>query len=237
MLKKRYVVRSIIMFLLFICFINIRTITCNAYNNKEISNSKKIILIDPGHGGMDGGAVSKNGTLEKGINLEISKKLKQCLEKKGFKVEMTREEDKGLYSNKGKVRDKKNEDLTNRCKMKLTTNCDLFISIHLNMFTQSKYHGAQVWYSKEGESAELAHIVQQNLKKDLDKKNNRQEKCAKGAYKILRCNNSIPSILVECGFLSNPEEEKKLKESAYQDKIASSICSSIEEFFKIKNSR
>ncbi|EDS76451.1 N-acetylmuramoyl-L-alanine amidase CwlD [Clostridium massiliodielmoense] len=235
MRNKRFIRKGILLLILSICIFNLETIKSNAYNinGKEKSN-KKIILIDPGHGGMDGGAVSKNGTSEKGINLEISKKLRKCLEQKGYKVEMTREEDKGLYSNKGKVRDKKNEDLNNRCKMKVSTKCDLFISIHLNMFTQSKYHGAQVWYSKEGESSKLAHIVQQNLIKDLDKANHRQEKCAKGAYKILRCNDHIPSILVECGFLSNPEEERKLKNNEYQEKIANSIANSIEEFYKSK---
>ncbi|KGM95887.1 N-acetylmuramoyl-L-alanine amidase [Clostridium novyi A str. 4552] len=235
MRNKRFIRQGIFLLILSICIFNLETIKSNAYNiNGKKESNKKIVLIDPGHGGMDGGAVSKNGTSEKGINLEISKKLRKCLEQKGYKVEMTREEDKGLYSNKGKVRDKKNEDLNNRCKMKVSTKCDLFISIHLNMFTQSKYHGAQVWYSKEGESSKLAHIVQQNLIKDLDKANHRQEKCAKGAYKILRCNDHIPSILVECGFLSNPEEERKLKNNEYQEKIANSIANSIEEFYKSK---
>lgn len=197
-------------------------------------NMQKIILLDPGHGGIDGGAVSKNGTVEKDINLSIAKKLKINLEQKGYKVIMTREDDIGLYSDKGRIRDKKNEDLNNRCKMKKESNCDVFISIHLNMFEQSQYYGAQVWYAKEGESAELAHILQQNLIKDLNNNNKRKEKCAKGAYKILRCYSHIPSVLVECGFLSNLEEEEKLKTDLYQEKIAISLANSIEEFFKYK---
>lgn len=200
-------------------------------------NTQKIILLDPGHGGIDGGAVSKNGTVEKDINLSIGKKLKVNLEKKGYKVIMTREDDIGLYSDKGRIRDKKNEDLNNRCKMKKESNCDIFISIHLNMFEQSQYYGAQVWYAKEGESAELAHILQQNLIKDLNNNNKRKEKCAKGAYKILRCYTDIPSVLVECGFLSNLEEEQKLKTDSYQEKIATSLANSIEEFFKYKKEK
>ncbi len=200
-------------------------------------NAQKIILLDPGHGGIDGGAVSKNGTVEKDINLSISKKLKINLEKKGYKVIMTREDDIGLYSDKGRIRDKKNEDLNNRCKMKKESNCDIFISIHLNMFEQSQYYGAQVWYAKEGESAELAHILQQNLIKDLNNNNKRKEKCAKGAYKILRCYTDIPSVLVECGFLSNLEEEQKLKTDSYQEKIATSLANSIEEFAKYKKEK
>lgn len=200
-------------------------------------NTQKIILLDPGHGGIDGGAVSKNGTVEKDINLSIGKKLKVNLEKKGYKVIMTREDDIGLYSDKGRIRDKKNEDLNNRCKMKKESNCDIFISIHLNMFEQSQYYGAQVWYAKEGESAELAHILQQNLIKDLNNNNKRKEKCAKGAYKILRCYTDIPSVLVECGFLSNLEEEQKLKTDPYQEKIATSLANSIEEFVKYKKEK
>lgn len=200
-------------------------------------NTQKIILIDPGHGGIDGGAVSKNGTVEKDINLSIAKKLKINLEQKGYKVIMTREDDTGLYSDKGRIRDKKNEDLNNRCKMKKESNCDVFISIHLNMFEQSQYYGAQVWYAKEGESAELAHILQQNLVKDLNNNNKRKEKCAKGAYKILRCYSDIPSVLVECGFLSNLEEEEKLKTDLYQEKIAVSLANSIEKFFKYKKEK
>ncbi|MCY6371521.1 N-acetylmuramoyl-L-alanine amidase CwlD [Clostridium ganghwense] len=200
-------------------------------------NKQKIILLDAGHGGIDGGAVSKNGTVEKDINLSISKKLKENLEKKGFKVIMTREDDIGLYSDKGRIRDKKNEDLNNRCKMKKESNCDIFISIHLNMFEQSQYYGAQVWYSKNTDSTKLAHIIQQNLIKDLNNGNKRKEKCAKGAYKILRCYSEIPSVLVECGFLSNQQEEQKLKTDSYQQEIAISLANSIEEFFIYKEEK
>ncbi|MCY6483460.1 N-acetylmuramoyl-L-alanine amidase CwlD [Clostridium aestuarii] len=204
----------------------------NKYNYNR--NNEKIILIDPGHGGIDGGAVSKRGTVEKDITLPISIKLKNSLEKQGFKVIMTREEDKGLYSDKGKIRDKKREDLNNRCRIKQESNCDVFISIHLNMFNQSKYYGAQVWYADTDESAKLAHLVQQNFIKDIENNNTRKEKCAKGAYKILRCYNHIPSILVECGFLSNTYEEEKLKTDSYQQKIVDSLSKSINQYFEYK---
>jgi N-acetylmuramoyl-L-alanine amidase len=121
--------------------------------------------------------------------------------------------------------------------VKNDSKCDAFISIHLNMFEQSQYYGAQVWYSKEGESAQFAHIIQQNLAKDIHNNNKRREKCAKGAYKILRCHDDIPSVLVECGFLSNPDEEQKLKKESYQEQIAKSLARSIEEFFSIKEER
>ncbi|WP_392486856.1 N-acetylmuramoyl-L-alanine amidase CwlD [Haloimpatiens sp. FM7315] len=193
---------------------------------------KPIILIDPGHGGLDGGAVSKSGTVEKHINLKISLKLKEELEKKGFKIVMTRNEDVGLYSDKGKVRNKKIEDLNNRCKMKKTSNCNMFISIHLNKFSQSKYYGAQVWYSKNPDSRKLAEVIQSNIIVDLDNGNYRKSKPAENMYKILRNNDEMPSVIVECGFLSNEKEETMLKEEEYQKKIAKSIGRSIEEYFK-----
>lgn len=194
----------------------------------------KIILIDPGHGGIDGGAVSKRGTLEKELNLKIALKLKTKLEELGYKCEMTRDDDYGLYSDKGKVRDKKIEDLNNRCKLKEESNCDIFVSIHLNMFDKPQYDGAQVWYAKQPqEAAELAHIIQDNLRSDLDNDNNRKEKCANDAYKILRCCNSIPSVIVECGFLSNQSEEEKLLQDEYQYIIAQSLAKSIDDYFII----
>lgn len=196
------------------------------------NNTPKVILIDPGHGGMDGGAVSSRGTIEKHITLPISKYTKENLEKSGFKVYMTREQDKGLYENKGTVRNKKNQDLTARCKMKKELNCDIFVSVHLNKFPQEKYKGAQVWYSKHPKSKELAHILQTNLKNDLDKSNNRVEKGAEDQFKVLRVNDDMPSVIVECGFISNYEEEKLLKTEEYQKKVAQSICKSINEYFK-----
>lgn len=197
----------------------------------QIDNKSKIILIDPGHGGIDGGAVSKNGVVEKDLNLIISTMLKNKLITQGYDVVMTREDDRGLYSEGGTIRKKKIEDLKNRCFMKENSKCDLFLSIHLNMFPQSKYKGAQVWYADDSESQRLAHILQQNLINDVDSSNHRCEKPANDLYKILRCSNHIPSVIVECGFLSNPEEESKLLDKAYQQKIAESIAKSINLYF------
>ncbi|MFL0196137.1 N-acetylmuramoyl-L-alanine amidase CwlD [Clostridium sp. WILCCON 0269] len=190
-----------------------------------------IILLDPGHGGIDSGAVSKDGIMEKEINLKISNKLKDKLSKRGYKVFMTRYEDQGLYTDEGKIRKKKVEDLNNRCKLKEDSKCHMFISIHLNMFPQSKYYGAQVWYSKNENSKKLAGILQKNLVSDLDKNNNRKEKAAFDSYKVLRCKDNMPSILVECGFLSNTEEKDKLMKDEYQDKIAECIVRSINEYY------
>lgn len=200
--------------------------------NIKAETKKKIILIDPGHGGIDGGASLKDGTLEKDINLKISLKLKQELEKK-YTVVLTRNEDKGLYTEKSKtVRKKKDEDLNNRCKMKKSSKCDAFLSIHLNMFPQTQYHGAQVWYANNDESKKLAAILQKNLREDLDKNNKRKEKVSIDDYRVLRNSGSIPSVIIECGFLSNPEEAARLKDDDYQIKLANSIEKSLDEFYK-----
>jgi len=192
---------------------------------------KKTILIDPGHGGIDGGGVSRHKILEKDINLNISLMLKEELEKNGFKVIMTREKDEGLYSNRGRIRDKKNEDLKNRCLLKDNSGCDMFVSIHQNMFPQTQYYGSQVWYAKSEGSKMLGHIIQENLKVDLNNGNKRKEKPALEEYKILRCS-KMPSVIVECGFLSNAEEEQKLKSEEYQRKIAQSIAKSVAQFYE-----
>ncbi|MHC6178412.1 N-acetylmuramoyl-L-alanine amidase CwlD [Clostridium sp. JNZ X4-2] len=231
-MKWRKIRFTILLILLFTFGINNFYLTRVLGDNDAIKyQNKNIILIDPGHGGMDSGAVSKDGVMEKEINLKISNKLKDKLLKRGYRVVMTREQDKGLYTEKGRIRKKKVEDLNNRCKLKKDTECNMFISIHLNMFPQSKYYGAQVWYSKNENSKKLAGILQGNLISDLDKNNNRKEKAALNSYKVLRCNDSIPSVLVECGFLSNIEEKNKLIKDGYQDKIAESIAKSVDDYY------
>lgn len=194
-------------------------------------NEEKVILIDPGHGGFDGGAQSKTGTIEKGINLEISQKLKSNLEGKGYKVVMTREGDEGLYSKGTTIREKKREDLKKRSEMKKETNCDIFISIHQNMFAQSKCYGAQVWYASNDQSAKLAKNIQEALKETVDDNNKRIEKAAGESYLILRDKYEGASVLVECGFLSNPEEEIRLKSEEHQNKIIEGLSLAIDRYF------
>ncbi|MFA9398149.1 MAG: N-acetylmuramoyl-L-alanine amidase CwlD [Clostridiaceae bacterium] len=230
MKRDKRLIISIIIFILcivLILFVN-KKITKSAFT--EVSNNRTI-MIDPGHGGVDGGAVSKTGTVEKDVNLQISMKLKTALENLGFKVILTRDGDYGLYKEGQSIRSKKIEDLNNRSKLKSQSNCAIFISIHMNIFTETKYYGAQTWYSNNEESQIIAHIIQEGLKTDLDNENNRIEKPANNHYKLLRGDN-IPSILVECGFLSNYEEEQKLLNEEYQDKIAISIANSINKYYE-----
>jgi N-acetylmuramoyl-L-alanine amidase len=185
--------------------------------------TNKIIGIDPGHGGVDPGAVSKTGVLEDEINLEIALKLKRLVEQSGGIVVMTREEDKGLYTEKSTtLREKKTEDLINRKALIEDAGCQLFVSIHMNSFTNTKHSGAQTFYY-DGyiENEKLASIIQEELKVVLDKGNRRAAAIRDDVYLIKEL--PIPSVLVEAGFLSNPEEEKLLQTEEYQEKIAWAI--------------
>ncbi|PRR83556.1 N-acetylmuramoyl-L-alanine amidase AmiC precursor [Clostridium vincentii] len=189
--------------------------------------SKGVILIDAGHGGVDGGAQGKNGTVEKHINLAISEKLKKSLEDEGYKVCMTREDDNSLGENKI-------SDLNARCKMKKETNCDVFISIHQNKFSIERCFGSQVWYANNDKSSNLAIKVQESLKENTDDNNKRLAKSAKDQYKILRDGYDGACVIVECGFLSNYNEEKRLKTEEHQDKIVKGITGGINKYFEEK---
>lgn len=191
----------------------------------EDQKVQHVILIDAGHGGIDGGAKSKNGTIEKDINLSIALKLKNILDNNGYKVYMTREDDSQLAK-------KKVQDLTKRCELKKETKCDVFISIHQNMFPKPNCFGAQVWYASNDKSKVLAEIIQESLKTTLNDNNKRIPKPAKEQYKILRDKYDGACVLVECGFLSNYEEEQKLKTDEYQQKIAEGIKCGLEKYFE-----
>ena len=206
--------------------LNISFLKVNAEENN------KVIVIDPGHGGIDGGAKSENGVIEKDINLSISLKTKAALESKGYKVIMTRSEDVGLYTEGKKVREKKIEDLGNRVKIKKDNKCDAFISIHQNMFPQKNCKGAQVWSANNEPSQKLGKIIQQKFKEEVDQNNKREAKVAKKEYKILNDGYEGASVIVECGFLSNPEECELLGKDDYQNKIANTLANAIDEYFK-----
>ncbi|MFR7933816.1 MAG: N-acetylmuramoyl-L-alanine amidase CwlD [Clostridium perfringens] len=206
--------------------LNISFLKVNAEENN------KIIVIDPGHGGIDGGAKSEGGVIEKDINLSISLKTKDALESKGYKVIMTRSEDVGLYTEGKKVREKKIEDLGNRVKIKKENKCDAFISIHQNMFPQKNCKGAQVWSANNEPSQKLGKIIQQKFKEEVDQNNKREAKVAKKEYKILNDGYEGASVIVECGFLSNPEECELLGKDDYQNKIANTLANAIDEYFK-----
>lgn len=185
---------------------------------------KPTIIIDAGHGGEDGGASVNNSVLEKNINLEIAKKLKVFLQSNGFKVIMTRSDDNALS-------DVKRKDLQRRVDIFNSSSDNIVLSIHQNKFEQSQYHGAQVFFSANDiKSKNLANCIQLSVKKLLQPDNNRSIKKA-GSEIFILDNCDVPSVLIECGFLSNETELKKLLDESYQNKIAYSIFLGFMEFY------
>lgn len=192
----------------------------------------KTIIIDAGHGGLDGGAVSKDGTSEKDINLSIAKYLESYLIQSGAKVIMTRNTDESLHKNeKASVNEKKKSDLSARKEKVNKSGADLFISIHQNYFQEGKYKGAQVFYDgKSHLSKTCALIIQNSIKDNADNENLRLP-MEIDKSKMLFSDLKVPAVLVECGFLSNPEEATKLKTKEYQQKLAFSIYLGTIQYF------
>lgn len=209
--------------------INKTSETIDASGKEQVRKIK--ILIDPGHGGVDQGASGDLGIGEAPINLKISEKLMMFLEGSGFDVEMTRYEDEGLYSLKAKtIRAKKNEDLANRVKMINESDADMVISIHLNSFPQEQYYGAHVFYQNNNMTGKIAaEMLQDSLKSILDNENKRVPQVKKG-IKIMD-DTTLPVLLIECGFLSNPAEEKRLVSEEYQEKTAWAIYTGLIKYF------
>lgn len=191
-------------------------------------SQKKTVVIDAGHGFPDNGAVSESGIYENEINLEIAKNLEKKLKKAGMTVIMTRKDSNSLSNSKT---NNKREDLNKRVSIRDASNADLFVSIHLNHFSDAKYSGAQVFYGGGNEESETAaNILQSNLIKIVDPNNKRTPMKSDNIYIIK--NTKIPSVLVECGFLSNPTEAKLLSTSEYQKKISTALYCGICEYLK-----
>nr|WP_317413380.1 N-acetylmuramoyl-L-alanine amidase CwlD [uncultured Solibaculum sp.] len=196
----------------------------------------KTIVLDPGHGGMDGGATGGSGSVEKDVNLAVSLNLRDMLRMAGYQVVMTREEDISIHDpSANTVREKKVSDIRNRLKILEKNPDSLFVSIHQNKFPQSQYSGSQVFYSVNHPFSEtLAQSVQQQLVTQLQPDNNRVIKpMAKGAYLLEHA--KTPAVVVECGFLSNPEEEAKLTTPEYQSKLAFAIFCGISQAGQFSN--
>ncbi len=193
------------------------------------------IIIDAGHGGEDGGTQSASGVLEKELNLSVAKKLRDIFEFFGYDTVMTREEDRQIYDEGcNTIREKKVSDTRNRLKIIEENSDGVFISIHQNYYTDSKYSGAQTFYSvNNGKSQLLASEIQNSILSDLQKENERKIKpIGKDVY--LLYHSRIPSVMVECGFLSNEAETQKLCDEEYQTQLALAIFSGAHNYF-VKN--
>lgn len=186
------------------------------------------IVIDPGHGGRDGGAMGNTGVSEKELNLALSEALGNLFVQSGARVIYTRESDGAIVDEARKEGTTvKRRDMAVRRDIRDNSSADIFLSIHMNKFTDPKYSGAQTFYNgKDNRSKLLAETIQSQIKELADPGNNRKAKDSKNNLFILN-DNKIPAVLIECGFLSNPEEEQKLLDVQYREKLAYAIYSGV----------
>lgn len=191
----------------------------------------RTVIIDAGHGAPDGGAVTKSGVEEKDLNLSVAMFLQEYFEQSGTNVILTRSDDNGIYEQSDSIRNKKRSDLKNREKIIKNSGADAVISIHMNEFSESEYSGPQVFFSKNNERSErLADFVQTSMNEALKPSSARDYKKAEDGIYLLK-KAQIPAVLVECGFLSNPEEQQKLLNEQYRQKVAWSIyCGALKYF-------
>ena len=204
-------------------------------SNVNINAENMVLIIDAGHGGEDGGAVVEDGTLEKDINLEITKKLSQIAKVNGYDVILTREVDAQIYDadSANSLRQKKVSDMKNRLNLMSTYSNALFVSIHLNKFQSESVNGAQVFYAKNVEgSKELAECIQSSIAQKVQPENDRSVKENTDSIYLLK-NATVPAVIVECGFLSNKNELINLKNNEYQYKIAMSIYLGIIKYLNL----
>jgi N-acetylmuramoyl-L-alanine amidase len=191
-----------------------------------------VVILDAGHGGMDGGCTAYDGTVEKDINLNILLDLRDLLEVSGYIVEVTRDTDKSIHDTGVEgVANQKSSDMDNRLALFNKYDNAICVSIHQNQFTDSKYSGAQMFYSDTNPNSEkLANITQQKFVEYLQPDNTREIKlCGKELFLCYYCDN--PTVMAECGFLSNPEEAEKLKDVEYQKQVAFTLYSAINEYY------
>ena len=193
--------------------------------------SGKIIVIDAGHGKPDEGAQSSRGTTEAETNLKIALKLQNLLEQSGSSVVLTRSDENAIYDLDAKtLKEKKISDIHNRVKIGNESSADIFVSIHLNKIPQSQYDGWQTFYKSGNEQGKkLSESIQVSLNESIEKENKRVAKTIDNVYIVKHV--EIPTTIVECGFLSNPEEEKKLLEDDYQNRLAWGIYNGIINYF------
>lgn len=183
------------------------------------------IVIDAGHGGIDGGATSCTGVLESHINLEIALRLEDVFHLLGYDTVMIRRTDESIYTQGNTIASQKVSDLKERVRIANETPGAILISLHQNTFSDSRYKGAQVFYSGNDKSRSIAQSMQQNLIQILNPGSQRKAKSAKGVYLMEHI--TCPGVLIECGFLTNQEEEAFLRSKDYQIKLCAVIAATI----------
>ena len=199
--------------------------------SSENVKSMPTIVIDAGHGGEDGGAVSESGVLEKDINLSIANDTSALFYLLGFDVKQTRKTDIALDNGEDTIRKRKVSDMKKRLEIFNSSKENTIISIHQNKFSESKYHGTQIFYSpNDPKSKQLADSIKYSVKGLLQPDNEREcKKADSGIYLLKNTNN--PAVIVECGFISNGKECKNLLDSQYQKQMAFSITAGFLSYY------
>ena len=229
--KRIMIVTSVVMVALCTFALQTNTRNTNVVQTVALPVSNKVIVLDAGHGKPDEGAQSSTGTTEAETNLKITLKVQSLLEQSGATVILTRSDNEAIYDLDSKtLKQKKISDIHNRVKIGNEAHADIFVSIHLNKIPQEQYWGWQCFY-KEGneQSIKLAKSLQENLNESIQKENKRVAMKLENVYIMKHV--EIPISIVECGFLSNKEEEKMLLEDEYQNKLAWGIYNGIMDYF------
>lgn len=220
-------------FVLIGCFIVLAIcarITEHALPTAAAASTKPVIVLDAGHGGLDSGAVGATGVLEKDVNLSIVLALRDMFEMSGFEVVLTRDEDISIYDPGVEgIRNQKLNDMDNRLAIIQKYPDSIFLCIHQNNFTDPKYFGGQMFYNNNNPQNRTLAQIMQNKFAQLQPGNGREIKLT-GEELFLLKSNKNPSLMIECGFLSNPEEEQKLSTWEYQQKVAFTIYGGVMEF-------
>lgn len=234
--KKIVKVLSVVMIFIFAYIITGYNVNNTKKQSKTIETvalpiNNKVIVLDAGHGVPDEGAQSSNGTTEAESNLKIALKVQNLLEQSGATVILTRSDENAIYDLDSKtLKQKKISDIHNRVKIGNESSADIFVSIHLNKIPQQQYWGWQTFYKQESpEGQKLATSIQNSLNESIQKENKRVPMKIENVYIIKHV--EIPTTIVECGFLSNPEEEQLLLNNEYQDKLAWGIYTGIMDYF------
>lgn len=211
----------------FIVFSSLKIINVTRSTQAANERNGKVILIDPGHGGADPGAVSPKGTKESVLNMQVALYLKEYLLEEGFEVIMTRGDGDVPGADTGMTNDE-------RKRIIASAECDMVVSIHMNKFSDTSVHGAETFYYEPSvESRQLAECIQISLKNELDSTNTRTIKGVTNLF-VLKTSKA-PSVLIECGYISNPTEEAKLNTPSYQRRIAFSVCCGILSYYNNQN--
>ena len=228
---SNYLLATFAILLVFTFVSNSNSKNNNYINTVSLPISGKTVVVDAGHGIPDEGAEVCDGTTEAETNLKIALKLQNLLEQSGCNVVLTRSDENAIYDIDSKtLKQKKISDIRNRVKIGNESSADIFVSIHLNKIPQPQYDGWQTFYNDKSEDGKrLATLIQSNLNEAIQKENKRVAKSIENIYIVNKV--EVPTTIVECGFLSNKKEEKKLLDDSYQNRLAWGIYNGIIDYF------